>query len=146
TRSRALPSRIFAFLSLALVVWSCAIILQRLSSSADAVHVGRRIEEVAAALIIPATAHLSLGVATEGHPGVGRRRVIAAAYVLSVLFALPGILTGTPVQLGEPNLSLGPIPGNVLGWAWIVYRLAALSTGAIWLVQARRATPNLDPR
>lgn len=146
TRSRALSSRVFAFLSLALVVWSCAIILERLSTSVDAVHVGRRIEELAAALIVPATAHLSLAVATEGHPSAGRRRVIAAAYVLSILFALPGILTQTPVQLGEPNLSLGPIPGYVVAWAWIVYRLAALSTGAFWLVQARRATPSLDPR
>ncbi|HEX5147510.1 MAG TPA: hypothetical protein VFW02_00425, partial [Candidatus Limnocylindrales bacterium] len=68
TRSRALPSRIFTFLSLALVVWSCAIILQRLSSSAEAVHVGRSIEEMAAAVTVPATAHLSLAIATEGHP------------------------------------------------------------------------------
>jgi DNA-binding SARP family transcriptional activator len=133
-------------LSLSLVVWSCAIILERLSSSPDAVHVGRRIEEVAAALIIPATAHLSLAIATEGHPGVARRRVIAVAYVLSVLFALPGILTQTPIQLGEPNLSIGPIEGDLLGWAWIAYRLATLSTGAIWLLQALRATPALDPR
>jgi DNA-binding SARP family transcriptional activator len=146
TRSRALQSRIFTFLSLALVVWSCAIILQRLSSSIDAVHVGRSIEELAAALIVPATAHLSLAIATGGRPSVGRRRAIGVAYLLSVLFALPGILTPTQIQLGEPNVSIGPVPGNVLGWAWVIYRLAALSIGAIWLLQALRATPPSDPR
>ena len=76
TRSRALPSRVFTLLSLALVVWSAAIILQRLSSSPGAVHTGRSIEEMAAAVIVPATAHLSLAIATEGHPTIGRRRVI----------------------------------------------------------------------
>jgi DNA-binding SARP family transcriptional activator len=145
-RSRALPSRIFSFLSLALVVWSCAIILQRLSSSAEAVRWGRSIEELAAALIVPATAHLSLAIATEGHPGIGRRRVIAIAYVVSLLFALPGILDLTPVQLGEPHLSLGPISGTLLGWAWIGYRLGTLSIGAAWLLAALRATPPADPR
>lgn len=146
TRSRALPSRIFTFLSLALVVWSCAIILQRVSTSLDAVHVGRAIEEIAAAVIVPATAHLSLAIATEGHPTAGRRQVIGVAYVLSVLFALPGIFTATPIQLAEPNLGIGPVPASLLGWTWVVYRLGTLSIGAMWLLQALRATPPADPR
>ncbi len=145
-RSRALASRVFTVLSLALAVWSCAIILQRLSSSAGAIHTGRSIEEMAAALIVPATAHLSLAIATEGHPTIGRRRVIAVLYVLSVLFALPGILTPTAVQLVSPNFSLGPVPGALLGWAWVVYRLGTLSIGAVWLLQAHRGTQPSDPR
>jgi hypothetical protein len=146
TRSRTLPARVFSVLSLALVVWSCAIILQRLSTSLDAVLVGRRIEELGAAVIVPATAHLSLAVASEGHPTTGRRRVIALAYLVSALFALPGILTGSLIQLTEPNLSIGPVSGFLLGLAWVVFRLAILSTGAIWLLQVLRATPRSDPR
>ena len=146
TRARTLPSRVFTVLSLALVVWSCAIILQRLSSSTSAIHTGRAIEEMAAALIVPATAHLSLAIASEGHPTIGRRRLIAVLYVLSVLFALPGILTPTPIQLVSPNLSIGPVPGAVLGWAWNIYRLGTLSIGAVWLLQARRETQPTDPR
>ena len=146
TRSRALASRVFSVLSLALVVWSAAIILQRLSISASAVHAGRSIEEMAAALIVPATAHLSLAIATEGHPTLGRRRVIAILYVLSILFALPGIFTPYAIQIAVPNFSLGPIPGLLLGWAWIIYRVGTLSIGAIWLLQAHRATQAPDPR
>lgn len=147
TRSRALPARIFTFLSLALVVWSCAIILQRLSSSASAVQIGRAIEEAAGALIVPATAHLSLAVATEGQSARGRRRVLACLYVLSVLFALPGILNpAAPVSLAPPHLVLGPVPGAVLGWAWIVSRLGTLSIGAVWLLRAFRGTRRADPR
>jgi hypothetical protein len=147
TRSRALPARIFTFLSLALVVWSCAIILERLSSSLTAVHIGRAIEEMAGALIVPATAHLSLAVATEGHPTGPRRQMIGVLYVLSLLFALPGILDpAAPIQLVSPNLSVGPVPGALLGWAWIVYRLGTLSIGAVWLLQAFRETQRTDPR
>jgi Response regulator containing CheY-like receiver and SARP domains len=147
TRSRALAARIFTFLSVALVVWSCAIILQRLSSSLSAVHVGRAIEETAAALIVPATAHLSLAIATEGHPTGCRRWVIGILYVLSMLFALPGIVNpDAPIQLVSPNLSVGPVPGIVLGWAWVAYRLGTLSIGAVWLLQALRETQRPDPR
>lgn len=147
TRSRALSSRIFTFLSLALVVWSCAIILQRLSSSLPAVQIGRAIEEMAGALIVPATAHLSLAIATEGHPTGGRRRIIGVLYLLSVLFALPGIVNpAAPIQLVSPHLSLGPVPGAVLGWAWIASRLGTLSLGAVWLLEAFRGTLAADPR
>src|SRR5260221_1908518 len=146
TRSQALAARVFSFLSIALVVWSCAIILQRLSSSADAVHAGRSVEEMAAALIVPATAHLSLAIATEGHPPTRRRQAIAFLYAVSVAFALPGILTPTAIQLGEPNFSVGPVPGVVLGLAWVVYRVLTLSIAAGWLAQALRATQRDDPR
>ena len=147
TRSRALPSRIFSFLSLSLVVWSCAIILQRLSSSVPAVQIGYAIEEAAGALIVPATAHLSLAIATEGHPTKGRRLVIAVLYPVSILFALPGILDpAVPISLVAPHLSIGPIPGELLGWGWITSRLGTLLIGAIWLLQAFRGTQPADPR
>jgi len=146
TRSRALSSRVFTVLSLGLVVWSAAIILQRLSTSPGAVHTGRSIEEIAAAVIVPATAHLSLAIATEGHPTVVRRRAIAVLYVVSILFALPGIFTDRAIQVATPNFSLGPIPGLLLGWAWNLYRLGTLSIGAVWLFQAHRATQPPDPR
>jgi DNA-binding SARP family transcriptional activator len=147
TRSRALPSRIFSFLSLSLVVWSCAIILQRLSSSVSAVQIGHAIEETAGALIVPATAHLSLAIATEGHPTMGRRWMIAFLYPVSLLFALPGIVNpAAPISLVAPHLSVGPIPGELLGWGWIISRLGTLLIGAIWLLQAFRGTQPADPR
>jgi DNA-binding SARP family transcriptional activator len=147
TRSRALQARTFSFLSLALVAWSSAIILQRLSSSEGAVDIAHAIEETAAALIVPATAHLSLAVASEGHPDVGRRRVIAVMYLVSAMFALPGIVNpAAPVSFVTPNLSVGPVPGIVLGWAWVFSRLGTLLIGAIWLLRAYRGTMPADPR
>ncbi|HEX9767159.1 MAG TPA: hypothetical protein VGA36_10385 [Nitriliruptorales bacterium] len=147
TRSRALPGRIFTILSLSLCVWSSAIILQRLSSSMSAVQIGHAIEETAGALIVPATAHLSLAIATEGHPTWGRRVVIGILYPVSVLFALPGIVDPTnPISLVAPHLGLGPVSGELLGWAWIISRLGTLMIGATWLLVAFRRTQPADPR
>jgi DNA-binding SARP family transcriptional activator len=146
-RSRTLPARIFTFLSLSLVVWSSAIILQRLSSSIPAVEIGHAFEEIAGALIVPATAHLSLAIASEGHPSGTRRRIIGVLYVVSVLFALPGVVNPSlPVSLAEPNFSLGPIPGIAFGWGWVASRLGTLIIGAGWLLEAFQSTPQADPR
>jgi hypothetical protein len=68
TRSQGPGGRLFAALSLTLAVWSSAIIVNKLSESETAATAGRNIEELAAALVIPATAHLALVIASEGHP------------------------------------------------------------------------------
>ena len=141
TRSRGPSSRVFAFLSLTLAVWSSSIIVNRLSSSLTAVDVSRSIEEIGAALVVPASAHLSLIVASEGHPSRRRAALMAAGYVLNILFALPGTLTpATPIGLGAAAFALGPVPPAFFYWVWIVVRLATLLTGGVWLVQALLAS------
>jgi len=147
TRSRTQLARVFAFLCLSLVVWSSSIIVQRLSSSVSAVETAHAIEELLTALIVPAMAHLSLVIATEGHPSRRQRRALALAYVLNLLFALPGAIDPTaPIAIGPPQLSLGPVPGAALGWARLATRVATLLVSAGWLVGAFRRTRPNDPR
>lgn len=141
TRSGATPARVFGFLCLALVAWSSAVIVQRLSPSVSVGQVANAVEEFSAALIVPATAHFSLVIATEGHPSRRQVRALALAYLLNVLFALPGVLDKeTQIAISAPHLSLDPVPGAVLGWAWIATRLATLLAGAWWLLDAFRRT------
>src|ERR1019366_6231708 len=87
SRSRALPARVFGVLCLALVAWSSSVIVQRLSNSLSAVDVAHAVEELSAALIVPATAHFSLVIATEGHPSRRQIRALALAYGFNLLFA-----------------------------------------------------------
>jgi hypothetical protein len=141
TRSSASAARVFGFLSLALVAWSSSVIVQRLSTSAGVANSWNAVEELAAALAIPATAHFSLVIATEGHPSRRRLQVQALAYLLNVLFVLPGVVDRTtPIAVGAPSFSIGPLPGAVLGWAWIIIRVATFGGGAWWLVDALRTT------
>jgi hypothetical protein len=147
TRFRTPVARVFAFLCLTLVVWSGSIIVQRLSTSASAVSTAHAVEELTTALIVPAMAHLSLVIATEGRPSRRQVRVMAIAYGLNVLWALPGVMDATaPIAIGPPQLSLGPIPGPVLGWARLATRLVTLLIGAGWLFGAYRRTKPDDPR
>lgn len=118
TRSSAPPARVFGVLCLALVAWSSSIIFQHLTTSVSALPAGHAVEELSAALIVPTTAYFSLVVATEGYPSRRRLRLLALAYALNLLFALPGALDrSAPIAISPPQLSLGPIPAVMLGWA-----------------------------
>lgn len=139
TRSSAPTARVVAFLALALVAWSSGVIVQRLSTSLSAVEVAHGIEELAASLILPAAAHFSLLIATEGHPSRRQVRATALAYVVNIAFAVPGVLDrSAPIAIAAPQLNPGLVPGAVLGWAWIVARLATLLASIGWLLGAFR--------
>lgn len=147
TRSSAPPARVFGVLCLALVAWSSSIIVQHLTTSISVIPVGHGVEELSAALIVPATAHFSLVIATEGHPSRRQLGLIALAYALNLLFAVPGAFDrSAPIAISPPQLSIGPMPAVALGWAWIATRLATLATGAGWLLIAFRRTRPEDPR
>jgi len=147
TRSRAPAGGVFGLLCLALVAWSSAVIVQRLTTSMSVSQVANSVEELSAALIVPATAHFSLMIAAEGHPSRRQVRALALAYALNVLFALPGVLDkGSQIAISEPDPILGVIPGAVLGWAWIATRLSTLLAGAWWLLDAFRRTMPDSPR
>jgi DNA-binding SARP family transcriptional activator len=133
TRSGSPPARVFAVIAIAIATWSTSVIVQRLSPSADAVLVGRRVEELMVVLIIPAVAHLSLLIATEAHPTLAQRGLVYAAYVLNILFAIP--------TLADPTVSQPALVGSGTGeamfaWAWVAIRLAPLILGAYWLIRA----------
>ncbi len=147
TRFRTPVARVFAFLSLTLVVWSGSIIVQRLSDSASVIATAHAIEEFGTALIVPAMAHLSLMVATEGHPTRRQVQVMAVAYALNLVWAFPGVIDASaPISIEPPQMSVGPIPGAVLGWARLATRLTTLAIGAGWLIGAYRRTKPSDPR
>jgi N-terminal 7TM region of histidine kinase len=148
TRSRAPHARVFSLVALALAAWSCAVIVQRLSASISATEAAHGVEELAAALIVPATAHFSLVIASEGRPSRRGVRLIALAYVLNIAFALPGIINrSAPIAISAPQFVIGPVPGAALGWAWILTRLVTLLAAAGWLLGAyRRAKSDVGRR
>ncbi len=147
TRSTAPPARVFACLTLALVAWSSAVIIQRLSSAATAIQVAHGVEEFSAAVILPVTAHFSLVIAAEGRPTRRRMRAVMLAYGLNVLFVLPGVVNpAAPIAISAPQFGIGPIPGALLGWVWIAVRVATLLAAAGWLLGAFGKTKPNDPR
>ena len=144
SRSREPSGRVFGFLALALVAWSTSIIVERLSTSAGAVPGAHLVEELAAALVVPATAQFSLAIASAGRASRRQLGVVTAAYILNVGAALPGAIDPSRgLSIAEPHLDLGPLDGVLLGWAWIVLRLGIMALAAGWLLVAwRRARPD----
>ena len=135
TRAGAPPARVFALVAIALATWSSSVIVGRLSTSLEATTVARRVEELAVMLAIPAVAHLSLLIASEGRPTRRQWALVALAYALNIAFAVP--------TLADPAVSPPRLVGAgrgeaVFAWAWVFVRLAPLVLGAIWLVQAAR--------
>jgi GAF domain-containing protein len=147
TRSSAPAARVFGFLTLALVAWSSSVIIERLASSDAAIQFFHGVEELAAAIIVPATAHFALVVASDGHPGRSSIRALGGAYLLNVLFAVPGVLNpSAPIAIGPPQLELPLIPAAFLGWAWIATRVITLVAATGWLLSTYRRTRADPPR
>ncbi len=142
TRSRSPAARVFALLALGLATWSSSIVLQRLTTSAAAAVPARALEELMAALCLGGIAHFALVIVTDGHPSRRQLAITALSYLILGAFAIPQIVDPThPIAIGPPHLSLGPVSGPVLGWAWVVARLGALALAAGWLMLAMR-TPD----
>ena len=94
-----------------------------------------------AALGLGGIAHFALVIATDGHPS--RRQLAITALTLRDpgRVRLPGIVDPGISRRRAAAPAARPIPGAVLGWAWVVARLAALALGAGWLLVAMR-TPD----
>jgi DNA-binding SARP family transcriptional activator len=138
TRAGTPASRVFALLSLAIAAWSSSIIVERLSTSAEATLVAHAVEELMAAVTIAGTSHFSLAIASEGLPSGRRRRIVLGIYIANFVFAAPTIVS-TLATL--PRFTEDPLPGAIFGWVWIAVRLISLGIGARWLLQALRIAP-----
>ncbi len=140
TRSHLLVGRVFTGLALLSATWSCSIVVQRLTTSADVSVVARSIEDLSAALALGTLTLFALVVATEGRPARRQLSLVVTVYLVLLAFALPTILRIEPtVRIEPPHFSLGPVPGELFGWGWIVARLVAIALAAGWLLQAMRA-------
>jgi DNA-binding SARP family transcriptional activator len=134
---RRLSSRVFAFLTLLLVVWSVAIIIQRLPHDPDVARIVRALEVVAAFLLPAATVHVAVALTVEGRMNLLQRVVCVAGYGVCALAAtLAAIDPALEFRVTPPQFSLPGIPGPIFGWAWIAFRLVLFGFAIYWLVAA----------
>jgi DNA-binding SARP family transcriptional activator len=134
-RSGSPSGRAFALVALAIALWSTSVIVQRLTTSADASIIARTIEELSAVIVIGATAHFSLSVASEGRPSARRLRILALAYTANLAFAAPTIVDSA---ISAPHLVTGTLLEAIFAWAWVAVRLGTLVLAGGWLVEAYR--------
>ncbi len=140
TRARTnAASRVFAWVTLLLAIWSGAILVERLTPSADVQTAFNAIEDVAAFLLPAATLHIVLAFTVEGRRSVAQDVVLAAAYVVGVVTAGQAVLDpGRPIAVDPPHLELAFLSGADLGWAFIWIRIAIFALAIGWSVAAWR--------
>lgn len=131
-------ARVFALLAACLVVWSVAIITQRLTSQPEVVGVPMNaLEDVAAFLLPAATLHIALVLAVEGRRSAVQQLVLTATYALSAVMALGAVFfPDQQLRVSPPHLVLPGLPGPLLGWAWIGVRVFIFFAAQYWIVRA----------
>ncbi|HSM38368.1 MAG TPA: hypothetical protein VK838_03480 [Candidatus Limnocylindrales bacterium] len=148
-RARRLPAaRIFGLMALFLVLWSVAIIVERISDVEIAKRVANGFEDVGAFGVIAATPHIAVAISSEGRWTSLQRVIVSAGYVLAGLMALPSIINPeAKLSITPPHFELPGIPGEVFGWAWIAARVVMFGLALTWLTLAlRRADGDIARR
>jgi DNA-binding SARP family transcriptional activator len=132
-------ARAFAFVCGLLVIWSLAIIIERLSTDPSVDVTFNAIEDVAAFLLPAATLHVALALTVEGRYSVGQRRTLIASYAVCGAVALEAVLApDQPLAVTPPHLQPFGMPGEILGWAWILARLVIFGAALYWITAALR--------
>lgn len=139
-RSRGAP--VFGFICLLLVVWSVAIIVQRIGMNAGIHPAVNVLEDVAAFLLPPATVHIAISVAIEGRRSLLATGLLVSGYALGIAAGLQSAIDPRhPIVVdGPPFWEPFGIPGAAAGWAFIglraVYFGAAVAYLAVGLSRA----------
>ena len=138
TRAGRQPgARIFAFLTSLLVVWSLAIIIQRITENDGIRPTINAIEDVAAFLLPAATLHIALSLTVEGRRSVLQQATLVGTYLLSVAVALGAVFfPNQQLNVTPPQFELPGIPGAVFGWAWIGIRILIFAAAHYWIIRA----------
>lgn len=145
--ARRASSVTFAVFSLTVAAWASAWIVQRLSVSEGARVAAGSITAITGALLPALLAHLVLLLAEIRPWSAVQRLVVGLAYSVAIVF-------GSASALAEGNRAFGPevqvlgIPGPVLDWSWVAFRIAVLALAAwwIWAAQAGRGHGRDQPR
>jgi DNA-binding SARP family transcriptional activator len=137
TRAGRQPgARVFGFVTLLLVVWSVAIIIQRLTGDASVRPPVNAIEDVAAFLLPAATLHIALALTVEGRRSTTQQTVLIVTYGLCVAVALGAVFfPNQQLAVDPPHFALPGIPGVVFGWGWILVRILIFAAAHYWIIR-----------
>jgi DNA-binding SARP family transcriptional activator len=148
TRAGRQPgARIFGLVTLLLVVWSLAILIQRLTRDAGVIAPVNAVEDVAAFLLPAATLHIALAMAVEGRRTAAQQAALVTAYFVCGAVALAAVFfPDQPLAVTPPHLELLGISGAAIGWAWIGIRLVIFVAAHYWIIRALLAAGEDDAR
>ncbi len=131
-------ARVFVVLTGYLVVWSVSIVVQRLTAQPDLVdRPMRAIEDVTAYLLPAGVLHISLALAVETRRSTIQQAVLVGTYAVCVAVAAGAVFfPDQRLAVNAPHLELPGVPGEVVGWIWIITRVLVLFAALYWIASA----------
>jgi DNA-binding SARP family transcriptional activator len=137
---RARGASVFATLCLLLVTWSVAIIIQRVTADRAFIQpLVNPVEDVAAFLLPPLTAHIAIAVAFEGRRSATATAVLVVGYVVGVLAGIQAVLDPThPITFSEPFFEPLGVPGHIVAWGFAAVRFGVWAAGVAYLLLGLR--------
>jgi hypothetical protein len=141
---RRAGARLFALLSLVVAIWSAAWIVRRLSTVEEVAAMAGSVTAIAGSLLPALLVHLVLVLGRARPPSTAQQVVVASAYAVAVVFGMASALAPGNRAFGPGVVILG-VPGPVIDWSWVTFRVAilALASWWIWESQRERAGPQL---
>jgi DNA-binding SARP family transcriptional activator len=138
TRAGRRPgARSFVFLTSLLVIWSLAIIIERLTGDDSIRPPVNAIEDVAAFLLPAATLHVALNLTVEGRRSVLQQATLVVTYLLSTAVAAGAVFfPDQELAVTPPHFELPGISGAVFGWGWIGVRIVIFGAAHYWIIRA----------
>ncbi|MGH2429473.1 MAG: histidine kinase N-terminal 7TM domain-containing protein [Candidatus Limnocylindria bacterium] len=134
-------SRAFTFLTLLLVIWSVSVVVQRLTADQALERPLNAVEVAAAFLLPPAVLHVAMAITAQTRRSSLRLALLVAFYAVSgTLAAISVVDPALEPRVASPHLELAGIPGEAIGWAWIVIRLVIFAAALVWIGAAIGAT------
>jgi DNA-binding SARP family transcriptional activator len=130
---------VFALLCAYLLVWSLAVIVQRLTSEPAVLKPLNALENVAAYMLPVGTLHIALALSVEGRHSTAQRLVLGAAYAISIAMAAGAVFfPDQKFNVSAPHFEMSGIRGEVFGWAWIAARVLLFGVAIGWISAALR--------
>jgi DNA-binding SARP family transcriptional activator len=130
----------FALVVILLVTWSVSIIVRRLTEDRAGVDEIGRWFEIAAAYPLPAAVLTAATALTaERHPPRWLRAMLVVLWAVSLaITALTVTAPELEPRITPPHMELPGIPGEAIGWAWIVLRVVIFAAAIAWMALVLR--------
>jgi DNA-binding SARP family transcriptional activator len=136
--SRSPGAPIFSLLCLLLVTWSMAIIVQRLGDPTLLTPVNL-VEDTAAFLLPPVTAHLAISVAFEGRRSGLATAVLVVGYSVAALAILQAAVDPAhEIGFGPDSFAPLGLPAAGVAWTFAALRLGVWAAGIAFLAAGLR--------
>ncbi len=136
---RRAGARAFGVLAALLVVWSLSIIVRRLTTDPAVDETARWFEVAGASLLPPAVLTVATALTVERQTPRWLAISLVGFWTISTaVVALTVVAPDLEPRVAPPHLSFPGVSGEVVGWAWIAFRVAIFVAAISWVALAIR--------